>query len=458
MTSLNNIAEMIFTGVSREEVLQLQIGRIMNHVFVLDTEKRPLTPCQPGRARQLLSSGKAAVYRTVPFTIILKVAMPDAVVKPLVCKIDPGSKTTGMALVDMDNRVLFGANLTHRGQAIEEKLKSRRALRSGRRSRKTRYRAPRTKCRIKNGVNRAKLPPSLLHRVLTTMTWVNRFSRWCGIEEIAVERVKFDMQLMRNPEISGVEYQQGTLAGYSVREYLLEKWNRKCAYCGAENTPLQVEHIHPKAKGGVNSVSNLALACDACNKKKGTLDIAVFLKNKPDVLKKVLAQLKRPLSDAAAVNTTRNKLFTELLNTGLPVETGTGAQTKFNRIRLQYPKDHFIDAACVGESGATVTLNPDMKPLLIKAMGRGTHQTVRTDKFGFPRNMAGRCKRVFGFQTGDLVRLIQPKGKYAGVHVGRLAGIRADGRIDIKTTADKITAGFNNYTLIQRGDGYAYTH
>ena len=31
---------------------------------------------------------------------------------------------------------------------------------------------------------------------------------------------------MENAEISGVEYQQGELQGYEVREYLLEKWGR----------------------------------------------------------------------------------------------------------------------------------------------------------------------------------------------------------------------------------------
>jgi hypothetical protein len=455
MTSLYNIAEVTITGVSREEVLKLQIEKIMNHVFVLDTDKKPLTPCQPGRARQILSAGKAAVYRTVPFTIILKVAMPDAVVKPITVKIDPGSKTTGLALVDPDGRVLFASELEHRGKAIKAGLDSRRSLRRGRRARNTRYRAARFDNRVRP---EGWLPPSLQHRVDTTLSWITKFRRFCGVEEIAVERVKFDMQLMRNPEISGVEYQQGTLQGYSVREYLLEKWNRKCAYCDAENTPLQVEHIHPKAKGGVNSVSNLALACDPCNKKKGTLDIAVFLKNKPDQLKKVLAQAKRSLSDAAAVNATRNKLFTELLKTGLPVETGTGAQTKFNRTRLDYPKAHWIDAACVGESGATVTLNTDMKPLLIKATGHGTRQTVRSDKYGFQRGGAGRVKRVNGFQTGDLVRLNQPKGKYAGEHVGRLSSIRATGMFDISSKLGKITANFKNFTLIQRGDGYAYAH
>jgi hypothetical protein len=67
---------------------------------------------------------------------------------------------------------------------------------------------------------------------------------------VSIELVKFDTHAMHNPDILGVQYQQGTLAGYEVREYLLEKWHRQCAYCGAVNVPLQIEHIVPKAKGG----------------------------------------------------------------------------------------------------------------------------------------------------------------------------------------------------------------
>ena len=76
------------------------------------------------------------------------------------------------------------------------------------------------------------------------------------------------MQLMENPEISGIEYQHGTLAGCEVREYLLAKWGRKCAYCDAENTPLNIDHVHPRVKGGSNRISNLTLACIPCNRKK----------------------------------------------------------------------------------------------------------------------------------------------------------------------------------------------
>lgn len=136
--------------------------------------------------------------------------------------------------------------------------------------------------------------------------------------------------------------------------------------------------------------------------------------------------------------------------------SGSGGRTKFNRTRQGYRKDHWIDAACVGDSGERVTIRDGMKPLLMTAKGRGTHQVVRTDRYGFPRGKAGRVKRVHGFTTGDLVKLIQPKGKYAGTHVGRLAGIRATGTLDIKTPQGNISASWKNFRLIQRGDGYEY--
>lgn len=97
-----------------------------------------------------------------------------------------------------------------------------------------------------------------------------------------------------------------------------------------------------------------------------------------------------------------------------------------------------------------------MKPLMIAANGRGTHQVVRTDRFGFPRGKAGRIKRVHGFSTGDIVKLTMQKGKYAGAYVARLAGIRATGTLDIKTSDGTIGASWKNFQLIQRNDGFSY--
>ena len=130
------------------------------------------------------------------------------------------------------------------------------------------------------------MAPSLQHRVDTTLTWVNKLIKFAPIVSIVQELVRFDLQQLEKPEISGIEYQQGELLGYEVREYLLSKWDRKCTYCEVKDVPLQVEHVVPKAKGGSNRISNLCLACDKCNKKKGTLDIKAFLIGKPDLLKR----------------------------------------------------------------------------------------------------------------------------------------------------------------------------
>ncbi|HLO51914.1 MAG TPA: RNA-guided endonuclease IscB, partial [Kamptonema sp.] len=271
-----------------------------NFVFLLDTQKQPLNPIRPGMARKLLTAGKAAVFRRYPFTIILKVEVTTTS-EPITLKIDPGSQTTGIALVQGE-KVIWGAELTHRSQAIKASLESRRSIRRGRRNRHTRYRQARFLNRTRP---KGWLAPSLQHRVETTLTWVNKLIRLAPIGSIVQELVRFDLQQLENPEISGAEYQQGTLCGYEIREYLLEKWDRKCAYCGIENVPLQVEHIHPKAKGGSNRVSNLCLACEKCNAKKGTQSIEKFLAKKTEVLKRILSQAKRSLKDAAAVNSTR---------------------------------------------------------------------------------------------------------------------------------------------------------
>src|SRR5207247_9383899 len=85
-------------------------------VMVVDAKNQPLQPVHPGRARLLLSSGKAAVLKRYPFTLVLKVGIAAPQVQPLRLKLDPGSKVTGIALVnDVSGDVVFASELSHRG-------------------------------------------------------------------------------------------------------------------------------------------------------------------------------------------------------------------------------------------------------------------------------------------------------------------------------------------------------
>ena len=445
-----------------------------NLVSVIDTNKQPCEPVLPGMARRLLNEGKAAVFRRYPFTIILKEERNQDP-EPCQLKVDPGSKQLrsnrprrpGLAIVQ-GNKVLWGAELEHRGQQIQNSLEYRRSLRRGRRGRKTRYGKPRFGNRTRP---EGWLAPSLNHRVETTLTGANRLMRYCPICSIAMELVRFDTQAMQNPEISGTEYQQGTLYQYEVREYLLEKWNRTCAYCGAKDTPLEVEHIVPRSKGGSNRVSNLSTACVPCNKAKENRSIEEFLSGNyevtaqgvPDLLKRIKAQAKAPLKDAAAVNSTRWKLFNSLKAIGLSVTVGTGGQTKWNRKQQGLPKAHWVDATAVGKDCSELEFCTS-QPLLIKAMGHGCRRVIHVDKYGFPRRLAldelvrksALVKQVKGFQTGDIVKAVVTSGKKIGTYVGRVA-VRSCGSFNIKTLTGTVQGISHKYcSFVQRKDGYSY--
>ena len=434
-------------------------------VFVLDKRKKPLMPCSEKRARILLERGRARVHRMVPFTIRLVDRLQEnSVLQPLRLKVAPSSKTTGLALVreqeteDADTgeiirtlAVVTLMELQHRGHAISKALKQRRGHRRFRRS-KLRYRPARFKNRSRPA---GWLAPSLQHRVDTTMACVSRLMRWAPVSTLSTLLHRFDTQALQNPEISGIEYQQGELQGYEVREYLLEKWGRKCAYCDAEHTPLTIDHIHARSKGGSDRVSNLTLACVLCNQRKSDQDVRDYLAHDPKRLARIEKQRKAPLKDAAAINSTRWALFNRLKDTGLDLEVGTGARSKWNRKRHNMPKAHSLDAACIGPMDGIAHWQQPV--LQIKATGRGSYQRTRLTKHGFPRGYIMRSKSAFSFQTGDMVKAVVTTGKKVGTYLGRVA-VRASGSFNIQTENERVQGIHHRFcTLIQRADGYGYS-
>ncbi len=427
-----------------------------NRVFVLDKHGRPLMPCNAARARQLLGAGRARVHRIAPFAIRLGDREQDAVAaQPVRLGIDPGSKGTGLALYRIEStsqgeirHVFFGLELQHRSGAIHKKMGQRAAYRQRRRSANLRYRAPRFNNRT---TKQGWLAPSLFSRVQHIESWAKRLSRWAPLSGVDLELVHFDTQQMQSPEISGVEYQQGTLAGYEVREYLLEKWGRACVYCDAENVPLNLDHVSPRCRGGSDRVSNLTLACIPCNLSKDNRPVEEFLVHDPKRLARVKAQLRTPLRDAAAVNATRWTVKARLEAQGLPVACWSGGRTKWNRHRLAIPKSHVADAAVCGDLAGIRGWEVVM--LVAEATGRGSHQRTRTDAYGFPRLSLPRTKRLHGFATGDLVVADVPPGrKTSGHHTGRIA-VRASGSLRVGAV-DGIN--WKNCRSLQRADGYSY--
>ncbi len=454
-------SRVLVTGEIRPSVVTPQNehpGReLPPRVFVLDKHKIPLMPTSPRRARLLLRSGRARVHKREPFTIRLvdRLAV-ESTVEGVQVKIDPGSRFTGLAVARTDAagavHGLVAIEVQHRGALISRRLTARAGLRRARRSRNLRYRAPRFDNRVRQA---GWLAPSLRHRVETVETWVTRLCALAPVTGVVMELVRFDLQKMADPEITGTAYQQGALFGFEVRAYLRIKWRRRCAYCdtpgfGPAARRLNIDHITPRSKGGTDRISNLTLACVRCNRRKGARDVREFVSDRAR-LARILATAQTPLHDAASMNSTRRALHRALIATGLPVEVGSGGETAWNRARLDIPKSHALDALCVGEVAAVGSW--PARVLVARSMGRGSYSRTRSDKYGFPRLRLSRTKKHFGFATGDQVRVAKP-GRRA--ETGRVT-ISASGWFVIATPAGVIRASHTRCTLLSKADGWTYT-
>jgi 5-methylcytosine-specific restriction endonuclease McrA len=438
-------------------------------VLVLDKQKQPLMPCSSARARQLLRDGKAAVFRSYPFAIILK-DRSEGHVQPMSVNVDPGSKTTGVALVAQfatGLAAIWALHIGHRGQQIKSALDSRRGIRKSRRNRKTRYRAARFSNRTRP---KGWLAPSVRSQVHNVETWVKRLMRFVPITSANVETVHFDMQMMENPAIAGTDYQQGSLFGWELREYLLYRHQHTCAYCDGltGDSVLEKEHIVPRALGGSNRLANHVISCRTCNEDKGALHPnawAQLCMQRGDKLnqtryqnmQRILAGYRPTLKDAAAVNASRYAVGGVIKHFIADTQFWSGGRTKKNRSEQHYQKDHWIDAACIGDKGSAVELLCS-NILIANAKGHGSRQMCRVDKYGFPRTKAKTCSVVNGFKTGDMVVAIVPTGKKQGIHSGRVA-VRKNGFFNIQSKTGVVQGVSHKHCrIIQRSDGYNFTY
>lgn len=460
-------------------------------VITLDRHKHPLGFCTERRARILLEKYRACVYRYYPFTIIIKDAdVRGKDIPEYRIKIDPGAKHTGIAIVrENDNAVMAYFQIEHRGESIVQKLETRRAARRNRRQRETRYRRCKwinhylpkgSKYKAESPRPDGWLPPSVKSTSDNIISWVRKLCKLINIRHCSFEAVRFDTQLLDNPDIEGVEYQQGTLFGYEVKEYLLDKYGCTCQYCGGASgdSILEWEHIHPKSKGGSDSIKNATLACHTCNQDKGNTLLSDWLEQEKAVMKptarKKLAEarilgIQRVMSGKAPklsnrycawVSSSRRATERELFSIFGEVECSSGGRTKFNRTALGLPKDHHYDALCVGtvpETGFKDLTNGYC--LYIKAMGRGSRFRGKVNKCGIIiTKLKKGPKRRFGFQNGDIVVADVPKGKYAGHHVGRVM-TRATGSFDIRCADGKLATVNQQYCrILQHDNGYQYCY
>ena len=419
-------------------------------VLVIDKHKQPCNAISKAYARMLLHSKQAVIYKRFPFTIRLK--NDNAVFKnnSYTVKLDPGSRTTGIAIVDDKDAVVMLAELEHRGHIIKKNLDSRRAIRNHRRQRKTRYREARFLNRVKP---EGWLAPSVKSRADNVINFIRKYKKLINIDKVMIESVSFDVaQMSSEIKLYGVDYQQGSLYQKKLRDFVFSRSNGKCSYCGKQAQ--EIDHIVPRSKGGTDSVNNLTATCRSCNEKKSNLTLKAFGK----LMNKDYSHLepKKLPKDAAIVQSARNYMVKEITKLVPDTTTHDAWRTKYNRDELGLPKQHYYDALSVGNTQDYKFLTD--KVLQISAQGRGSRQMCRMDKFGFPRTSPKGSKSVKGFQTGDIVKAVVPSGLKRGEYFGRVI-IKSSGYFKINTEDALIESiGYKYCRIVQRNDGYSYNY
>lgn len=420
-------------------------------VFVLDKSKKPLDMITNAQARILLKNKQAVVHKIYPFTIRLKDNSCVSKERAYTVKLDPGSKHTGIAITDDKNSVVILAELEHRGHLIKKDIDKRRVVRRSRRQRKTRYREARF-------LNRTKpegwLAPSVKSRADNVINFIKKYKKLINIDKVMIENVSFDVaQMSSDTKLWGSDYQQGNLYQTELRSFIFSRSNGKCVYCGAKAE--EIDHVIPRSNGGTNSTYNLVASCRSCNEKKSNLTLKAFGK----IMHKDYSHLepKKLSKDAAIVQSARNYMIREITNIIPDTKSYEAWMTKYNRDELGLPKEHYYDALSVGEIPNNFDFNTD-KILIISAKGRGSRQMCHMDSFGFPRTSAKASKSVKGFQTGDIVKAVVPKGSKRGEYVGRVA-VRSNGCFNIKTNdGSTVDIRYKFCRLLQHNDGYSYNY
>ena len=447
------------------------------HVPVIDASGQPLAPCHPARARQLLRRGRAVPhhrYDVFGIRLVDKVVPPDEIHRATLA-VNPGAEHTGLAhqsQTDTGHRkVLLTLQIDHRGKQVKHRMEQRRNYRRARRSR-LRHRGPRF-------LNRKRpagwLPPSVKSRLANTITWLDRLHKLVAVDTIIVETLQFDIQRLANPDIRGVEYQQGPLYQTTLRAFVYHRDGGKCQYCGkgpGKDNPLTLDHIVPKSAGGTDRTDNIVAACRRCNYAKGDLPVEQFLSRRPAPLARIQAQLKKLLASATHLNVIIPTLLRYLRDEGHAVREWDAAATAANRKLHQIDKTYANDAALLGYCTAVTNLPA---PLIFKATGHGRRQRMMPDKYGTPRGQAWpqhcrdrdsgrpvaspppghkqqeiRFPGAEGISTGDKVRIRNRNGAHTGYamlyHQGR--------RIALQGRKPAITGKVDTATLISRSHGY----
>lgn len=398
-------------------------------VYVISKNGQPLMSTENhAKVRILLKTKKAKVIKRCPFTIQLAYDSTNYT-QEVILGVDAGSKHIGLSATTKDN-VLFESDVELRND-ITDLLSTRRQNRRTRRNRKTRYRMPRFDNRKRKD---GWLAPSVQNKVGTHLTVIRKVYKILPISKIIVEVAAFDVQKIKNPDVSEKEYQEGEQLGFwNVREYVLFRDGHICQCCKGKSKDkiLNVHHIESRKTGG-DAPNNLITLCETCHTgyHKGTVKL-------PKTIHRGMS-----FRDAAFMGIMRWAFYNKLKEIYPNVSLTYGYITKNTRIENGLPKDHYIDARCISGNPKAVSDDTVYYQKKVRCHNRQIHKNTILKGGYRKRNQAPY--EVMGFRLYDKVRW--------KAQICFIFGRRSTGRMDLRSlNGTKINAsvGYRNLKLLE---------
>ena len=403
-------------------------------VYVISKNGQPLMPTENhAKVRILLKSKKAKVIKTCPFTIQLAYDSTNYT-QEITLGVDSGSKHIGLSATTK-SKVLFESDVELRNDIVNL-LSTRRQNRRARRNRKTRHR----KIRFDNRRRKEGwLAPSIQNKVDSHLTVIRKVHEILPVTKTIVEVASFDIQKIKNPTISGTEYQQGEQSDFwNVREYVLFRDCHTCQCCKGKSKDkiLNVHHIESRKTGG-NAPDNLITLCETCHTgyHKGIVKL-------PKTIHRGMS-----FKDATFMGIMRWAFYNKLKEICPNVSLTYGYITKNIRIRNSLSKEHYIDARCISGNPKAISDGTVYYQKKVRCHNRQIYKNTIFKGGIRKRNQAPYD--VMGFRLFDKVKW---KGQNCFIY-----GRRSTGRMDLRLlNGTKINAsvGYKNLKLIEMRKNY----
>ena len=403
-------------------------------VYVISQNGQPLMPTENhAKVRILLKNKKAKVIKRCPFTIQLAYDSTNYT-QDITLGVDSGSKHIGLSATTR-SKVLFESDVELRNDIVNL-LSIRRQNRRTRRNRKTRYRKPRFNNRRRK---EGWLAPSVQNKVDSHLTVIRKVHEILPITKIIVEVASFDIQKIKNPTISGTEYQQGEqLNFWNVREYVLFRDCHTCQCCKGKSKDkiLNVHHIESRKTGG-DASNNLITLCETCHTgyHKGIVKL-------PKTIHRGMS-----FKDATFMGIMRWAFYNKLNEIYTDVNLTYGYITKNTRIKNSLPKEHYTDARCISGNPKAISSGTVYYQKKVRCHNRQIHKN--TILKGGIRKHNQAPYDVMGFRLFDKVKW---KGQNCFIF-----GRRSTGRMDLRLlNGTKINAsvGYKNLKIIEMRKNY----